>query len=251
MLYIESVAKSFMHQGEDRQVLRNISFEVEEGEFLCIVGPSGSGKTTLLRMIGGFEKVSQGRIIIEDEEITGPGIDRVMVFQGLDQLFAWKTVAANVEYPLKVNRVGAGERRARSAKYLDLVGLSDFADYYPHQLSGGMKQRAALARALALHPKVLLMDEPFGSLDAQTRSGLQEELSLLWQQLRTTILFVTHDIEEALLLADRLLVINHTGEMSPIMTNPLPRPRYPGMPDLAGLREQIYSELGGKPRASS
>lgn len=251
MLHIESVAKSFIHQGVDRQVLRNISFEVEEGEFLCIVGPSGSGKTTLLRMIGGFEKVSQGRIIIGDEEIIGPGIDRVMVFQGLDQLFAWKTVAANVEYPLKVNRVGAGERRTRSAKYLDLVGLSDFADYYPHQLSGGMKQRAALARALALHPKVLLMDEPFASLDAQTRSGLQEELSLLWQQLRTTILFVTHDIEEALILGDRLLVINHTGEMSPIMTNTLPRPRYPGMPDLAGLREQIYSELGGKSRTSS
>lgn len=248
MLQIDGVNKSFIHQGESHQVLHDISFQAEEGEFLCLVGPSGSGKTTLLRMIGGFETISSGRISIKGEMIKGPGIDRVMVFQGLDQLFSWKTVAANVEYPLKVNRISSRERSQRLRKYLDMVGLLKFADYYPYQLSGGMKQRVALARALALEPRVLLMDEPFASLDAQTRSGLQEELARLWQQLKTTILFVTHDIEEAIILADRILLISHEGYMQLIINNPLSRPRTLGMPGLAPLREQIYQNLSGKPR---
>lgn len=248
MLKLEGVSKSFFQQGTRKNVLQEISFRVQEGEFLCIVGPSGSGKTTLLRMIGGFEKATAGRIAIHGQEVTGPGTDRITVFQGLDQLFGWKTVFANVEYPLKVNGVPQEERRRRVKAYLEMVGLYSFSPYYPHQLSGGMKQRAAIARALALEPRMLLMDEPFASLDAQTRRGLQEELIRLWQNLHTTILFVTHDIEEALILGDRILVLNHRGHMGPLLTNSLPRPRTPGMAGRAELGEQIYRELGREAR---
>ncbi|HRW13431.1 MAG TPA: ATP-binding cassette domain-containing protein, partial [Syntrophomonas sp.] len=172
MLQLEQVNKRFLHNGEAVQVLQDISFTVPPGDFFCLLGPSGCGKTTLLRCIGGFEPISSGSIKLNNHSITAPGIDRIMVFQGFDQLFAWKTVAANIEYPLKINGLDRAQRKDRVRQYLSLVGLSDYARYYPHQLSGGMKQRTAIARALALEPRLLLMDEPFGNLDALTRHNM-------------------------------------------------------------------------------
>ncbi|MGR6835326.1 ABC transporter ATP-binding protein [Syntrophomonas erecta] len=250
MLELVRVDKSFNSHGMDQQVLNDINLNVPAGDFLCILGPSGSGKTTLLRCIGGYEKITGGSIYVKGKEITSPGIDRIMVFQGFEQLFSWKTVAGNIEYPLKINKVRKEDRIKSVAYYLEMVGLTDFAHYYPHQLSGGMKQRTALARALALEPQVLLMDEPFASLDAQTRNILQHELIKLWKKTGSTILFVTHDIEEAILLSERILVISKEGRIIRIIDNNLQRPRKPSMMGFAALWDEVYQYLGNVPRRS-
>lgn len=244
MLQLDNVNKSFLHNGEPVQVLHDINFAVPPGDFFCLLGPSGCGKTTLLRCIGGFESISSGSIRLNNLDIAAPGIDRVMVFQGFDQLFAWKTVAANIEYPLKINRLERGQRKDRVNHYLSLVGLRDYARYYPYQLSGGMKQRTAIARALALEPRLLLMDEPFGNLDALTRHNMQQELLRIKEKLATTILFVTHDIDEALVLGDRILIMSKKGQVKSIFDNPLAKPRQPRMKGFAGMWGEIYDLLG-------
>jgi NitT/TauT family transport system ATP-binding protein len=186
--------------------LEDVSLQVRPREFLALLGPSGCGKSTLLYLIGGFLPIETGRILIEDAPVAGPGPDRGIVFQHF-ALFPWKTVRANVLYGLEKMGLARAEREKRAQGFIDLVGLSGFEDSYPSALSGGMKQRAAIARTLAIDPKILLMDEPFGALDAQTRHLMQTELLGLWRRSPKTVIFVTHDVQEAVYLADRVAVM--------------------------------------------
>ncbi|HMK80551.1 MAG TPA: ABC transporter ATP-binding protein [Xanthobacteraceae bacterium] len=187
--------------------LEDISLQVRDREFLALLGPSGCGKSTLLYLIGGFLPVEQGRITLDGKPITAPGPDRGIVFQHF-ALFPWKTVRSNVLYGLERMGLPRAEREKRAQSFIDLVGLTGFEDSYPAQLSGGMKQRTAIARTLAFDPKILLMDEPFGALDAQTRHLMQTELLGIWQRARKTVVFVTHDVQEAVYLADRVAVMS-------------------------------------------
>ncbi|MCI2106386.1 MAG: ABC transporter ATP-binding protein [Intestinimonas sp.] len=191
----------------DVTALRDISLSIGEAEFVVMVGPSGCGKSTLLNIIGGLETATSGSVTIEGREVTGPGADRGMVFQGYS-LFPWLTVRKNVEFGLKMQGVDAGTRAKAAQEYLRLVGLEGFENALPNQLSGGMKQRVAIARTLAARPEVLLMDEPFGALDAQTRVVMQELLARVSRETKNTILFITHDIDEAILLANRIYVMS-------------------------------------------
>ncbi len=187
--------------------LDNVSLSVSDREFVALLGPSGCGKSTLLYLIGGFMPIEAGTISVEDRPVTGPGPDRGIVFQHF-ALFPWKTVIQNVLYGLEKQGMAREARMQRAREYIDLVGLSGFEDSYPSQLSGGMKQRAAIARTLAIDPNILLMDEPFGALDAQTRSLMQAELLRIWQATRKTVIFVTHDVQEAVFLAERIAVMS-------------------------------------------
>lgn len=187
--------------------LDNVSLEVRDRQFVALLGPSGCGKSTLLYLVGGFLPVEHGAIRVEGKPVAGPGPDRGIVFQHF-ALFPWKTVIQNVLYGLEKQGMGRQERLRRAAEFIDLVGLTGFEDSYPSQLSGGMKQRAAIARTLAVDPHILLMDEPFGALDAQTRSLMQGELLSLWQRSRKTVIFVTHDVHEAVFLAERIAVMS-------------------------------------------
>ncbi|HHU69213.1 MAG TPA: ABC transporter ATP-binding protein [Thermoanaerobacterales bacterium] len=207
----------------------------------------GCGKTTLLRCIAGLEPVSKGLININGTEIKAPGTDRMMVFQDFNQLFPWLNVRNNIIFPLKVAGRGQNdkERKQLADYYLELVGMNDYINLYPYQLSGGMKQRTAIARALALNPKVLLMDEPFGSLDAVTRTDLQEELLKIWEETKVTIIFVTHNIEEALLLTNRIIVMK-SGRIEKIMQNSIPRPRHYNMREFICMWEELRELLTGK-----
>ncbi|MGH7031705.1 MAG: ABC transporter ATP-binding protein [Stellaceae bacterium] len=193
--------------GRPVMALDNVSLEVGDREFVALLGPSGCGKSTLLYLVGGFLPVEQGLIRVAGQPVAGPGPDRGIVFQHF-ALFPWKTVLQNVLYGLEKQRVPREERTRRAREYIDLVGLAGFEDSYPSQLSGGMKQRAAIARTLAIDPRILLMDEPFGALDAQTRSLMQAELLRIWQRSRKTVIFVTHDVQEAVFLAERIAVMS-------------------------------------------
>jgi NitT/TauT family transport system ATP-binding protein len=186
--------------------LDDVTLDIEAGEFVCLVGPSGSGKTTLLDLLAGLSTPSSGEIIVDGRPVTGPGLDRAVVFQQY-ALFPWRTAQANVEFGLEALGLRRAQRRARAREYLALVGLSGFSDRYPHELSGGMKQRVAIARSLAYEPGVLLMDEPFAALDAQTREQLQDELRRIWAATGKTIVFITHGIEEAIYLGQRVAVL--------------------------------------------
>ena len=194
-------------RGRDVLALEDVSLDIAPREFTALLGPSGCGKSTLLYLIGGFLPVEKGAICIEGAPVAGPGPDRGIVFQHF-ALFPWKTVRANVRYGLDKLGLAREERDRRAQMYIDLVGLKGFEDSYPSQLSGGMKQRAALARTLAVDPKMLLMDEPFGALDAQTRSLMQAELYAIWERTPKTVLFVTHDVQEAVRLAQRVVVMS-------------------------------------------
>ena len=191
-----------------RQVLalENVSLQVREREFLALLGPSGCGKSTLLYLIGGFFPIETGQILVDGKPVAGPGPDRGIVFQNF-ALFPWKTVRKNVLYGLERQALPRAERETRAQAFIDLVGLTGFEESYPSQLSGGMKQRAAIARTLAFDPRMLLMDEPFGALDAQTRSLMQSELLAIWERTRKTVIFVTHDVHEAVYLAERVAVM--------------------------------------------
>ncbi|MBD1585477.1 ABC transporter ATP-binding protein [Pseudomonas typographi] len=192
-----------------------VGFEVDPGDRFVLLGPSGCGKSSLLKAVAGFLEPSEGTIYLEGRPVVGPGPDRIVVFQEFDQLPPWKTVKQNVMFPLLASRtVGKAQAQARAMEYLAKVGLERFADAYPHQLSGGMKARVAIARALAMQPKILLMDEPFAALDALTRRKMQEELLALWQEVKFTLLFVTHSIEEALVVGNRILLLSpHPGRV--------------------------------------
>lgn len=224
-LVISGVTKDFIIRNKAVNALQEINLTVKHHEFVSILGTSGCGKSTLLRIIGGLEKPTTGKVLMEGREIKGPGADRGMVFQAYT-LFPWLTVSQNIEFGLKERGVAAAERKRITQKYIEVVGLKKFENAYPKALSGGMKQRVAIARALANDPEVLLLDEPFGALDMQTRGVMQELLLNVWQQSPKTIIMVTHDIDEAIFLADRVIVMTaHPGSVKEIINVDLPRPR--------------------------
>ncbi|MFM0004860.1 ABC transporter ATP-binding protein [Paraburkholderia dipogonis] len=204
---VRNVTKGFhLKRRGHFSVLEDVSFTVQAGEFITLVGPSGCGKTTLLDLIAGLAKPDRGQILVDGQAIEGPGLDRGIVFQQY-ALFPWKTALSNIEFGLEAKGVAKAERSGRARSFLELVGLGGFGDRYPHELSGGMKQRVAIARALSFEPAVLLMDEPFAALDAQTRESLQDELLRIWQRTGTTVVFITHSIDEAIYLGQRVLVM--------------------------------------------
>jgi NitT/TauT family transport system ATP-binding protein len=224
-LEVIGLRKSYARDGRTLEVLDLGRLSVADGEFVTVVGPSGCGKSTLLHILGGFIPAEAGAIRVHGREVVGPGPDRGMVFQEFS-LFPWRTVSGNVGWGLEVRGAPTAERRAVVDRYLELTGLSEFRDHLPGELSGGMKQRVALARVLAFDPEVLLMDEPFGSLDAQTRETMQEELIRIWERTGKTIFFVTHDIDEAVYLGDRVLVLSaRPARVREEVAVALPRPR--------------------------
>lgn len=246
ILEIKNLSKSFGKASSKSLILKDINFSVNKGEFLCIVGPSGCGKSTLLRQIGSFDAADSGHILLNNKWVTKPQLNRIMVFQDFNQLFPWKTVMENIIFPLKTNNLIKNKKELleMGEKYLSIVKLEKFSKYYPHQLSGGMKQRIAIARALAINPHILLMDEPFGSLDAQTRSELQDMLLNIWQETNITVIFVTHDIQESILLSDRIVIMGkNPGHIKKIIDNPLPRPRSLENGELSSIYKNIYNEL--------
>lgn len=222
---VEGIGKRFEGTNGPVQALEGVTFDVADGEFVCIVGPSGCGKTTLFRIIAGLEPATTGRVVLDGDRVDGPSTDLGLVFQEY-HLFPWRTVAGNVGFGLERDGVATTERERRVRELLELVGLDGFADTYPRDLSGGMKQRVALARALAVDPGLLLMDEPFGAVDAQTKKLLQDELLDIWRETGKTILFVTHDVEEAVKLADRVVVMaKEPGRIREVIDVDVERPR--------------------------
>ncbi len=245
-LEVAGVRKTFRRDDKTVVAIEQFDLSVEEGEFVSIVGPSGCGKSTFLHIFGGFETCDAGEIRIDGKPVSGPGPDRGMLFQEF-ALFPWRSVIGNVGWALEVMGVPKARLSETAERYLKLVGLLPFRDHYPGELSGGMKQRVALARVLAFEPRVLLMDEPFGALDAQTRELMQEELNAIWQQTRRTVLFVTHDIEEAVYLSDRVMVFTaRPGKLKKELKIDLPRPRgieVKKSPEFMHYRNQIWDLL--------
>nr|WP_240495795.1 ABC transporter ATP-binding protein [Thermoanaerobacterium sp. PSU-2] len=242
-LVIENISKSFMLDLKTNIVLDNVNLLINKGEFICIIGPSGCGKSTLLNIIAGLESASCGRIILNGSVVKDAGIDRAVMFQE-PALFPWLTVIDNVEFGMKMAGIKKEERKRRAMKYLKMVHLTKFKDSYIHQLSGGMMQRVALARALAIDSQVLLMDEPFSALDSQTRDILQLELQRIWMDTKKTIVFVTHNIEEAVVLADRVVVMStNPGRVKKEFKIELSRPRKPESPDVNYYVREIMDEL--------
>ena len=236
---IEEVRKTFSTGGAEVVALDGIDLEVAAGEFVCLLGPSGCGKSTLLNAVAGFSPPTSGRIRVAGQPVAGPGPDRAMVFQEY-ALFPWMTVAENVAFGLEVKGSPAPEIRATVDTWLEKLGLSDFRDRFPKDLSGGMRQRVAIARVLAIDPPVLLMDEPFGALDALTRRNLQEELLRIWSGSGKTVLFVTHGIEESVFLADRVVVMTYRpGAVKEIVPVTLSRPRDPHSADFSTLERRV------------
>jgi NitT/TauT family transport system ATP-binding protein len=228
ILEVKNLGKTYPSPQGETVALKNINFKTHRREFVCVIGPSGCGKSTLIRILAGLESHNSGEVLLDGKPVTGPGPDRGMVFQGYT-LFPWLTVKKNVMFGLEMNNRGKLESESEALQWIDLVGLGKFADAYPHQLSGGMKQRVAIARALANQPRILLMDEPFGALDAQTRCKMQTHLLEIWKNIDITILFITHDLDEAIFLADRILVLKaHPGEVQELIEVPVPRPRNTG-----------------------
>jgi ABC-type nitrate/sulfonate/bicarbonate transport system ATPase subunit len=256
---LRNVSRTFHSpKGEKIEALHDINFEVEDafspagrdiGEFRVLLGPSGCGKSTLLRMVAGLDHPDSGEILVNGQPVTGPGKDRGMVFQKYTS-FPWLTVANNVGYGLKINGVAEAERKETVAKLLKAVGLTEFADVYPETLSGGMQQRVAIARTLALRPSVILMDEPFGALDAQTRSEMQQLLLQIWDETACTILFVTHDVEEAIYLADRIFIMSsHPGTIVEDVQVPFDRPRDLALKEKSEFHDLQHYVLGSLKRA--
>ena len=225
ILEVRELGKRFDTPQGECTALDGISFKTHRREFVCVIGPSGCGKSTLIRILAGLERQTSGSVLLDGKPVQGPGADRGMVFQGYT-LFPWLTVKKNVMFGLKMNGRGNLHAEREALQWLDLVGLTKFANAYPHQLSGGMKQRVAIARALANRPRILLMDEPFGALDAQTRAKMQTHLLDIWRNIDVTVLFITHDLDEAIFLADRILVLKaNPGEVQELIEVPVPRPR--------------------------
>jgi NitT/TauT family transport system ATP-binding protein len=234
VLEVQGLGRRFSSDQGEVDALREISFRAHRREFLCLVGPSGCGKSTLIRILAGLDDPSSGVMLLDGKPVSGPGPDRGMVFQGYT-LFPWRTVLQNVMFGPELRGLSRSSAESEAREWVEIVGLTRFLHAYPHQLSGGMKQRVAIARALANRPRILLMDEPFAALDAQTRAQMQSYLMQLWKQIDITIVFVTHDLEEAVYLADRVIVLGaHPGMVREIIEVPVPRPR---------SREQLTSPV--------
>jgi len=249
-LELKNINKSFKTEKGRKKALKEINLQIKENEFLTILGPSGCGKSTLLKLIAAFIKADSGQISKNGRQLKQAGLDRIMLFQDFEQLFPWQKVIDNVIFAVRAAarnknlRLSKKQIRERAEKYLSEVGLLDYQNYYPHQLSGGMKQRAALARTLAAEGKIMLMDEPFGSVDSQTRQELQQLLVQLWQEEERTIIFVTHDIREAVFLSERIVLMkNEPGEISAVETNRLAYPRSRSSRDFNQLFEQLQAQL--------
>jgi NitT/TauT family transport system ATP-binding protein len=246
-----NISKVFGQAPNKLVALDGLSLKVEDGEFLCILGPSGCGKSTLLFMAAGLEPKTSGTIIVNGAPVTRPGADRGMLFQQF-ALYPWLSARKNAEFGLALQGVPAEERWRRAKRWLDLMGLTTFADSYPHQLSGGMQQRVAIARLLVNDPDIMLMDEPFAALDAQTRTVLGEELVRVWQEARRTVLFVTHSIDESIMLADRLIIMTpRPGRIKADMAIDLRRPRDPTSDEFNKIRRTVNDLLRHDVRAAS
>jgi len=240
---VKSISKRFLTKHKETYALERVNMEIKTGEFVCIIGPSGCGKSSLLNIIAGLENASEGKIFLNDQEVKGPGPDRAMMFQE-SALFPWLRVIDNVEFGMKMTGVAKEIRREKALKYLKMVHLTKFQNSLIHELSGGMKQRVALARALTLDSEVLLMDEPFAALDSQTKNILQNELQRIWLETKKTIIFVTHNVEEAVLLADRVVVMAaNPGRIKAEFNIQLFRPRQVEDPDLAYTVAKIMKEV--------
>jgi NitT/TauT family transport system ATP-binding protein len=242
ILSVQDLKKSFVSNGTERVVFDHLSFDVHRREFITIIGPSGCGKSTFIRIAAGLDESSGGAILLSGLPVTGPGPDRGMVFQGYT-LFPWLSVKRNVMFGLQMKGRSDMEAESLARQWIAMVGLEKFEDSYPHELSGGMKQRVAIARALANEPRVLIMDEPFGALDSQTRAKMQAHLIEIWKKVDITILFITHDLDEAILLSDRVLVLGvNPGGMVEFIENPVPRPRSPKQitsPEFIALKARL------------
>jgi sulfonate transport system ATP-binding protein len=242
-LEIRALTKSFPINGSRRPVLRRVDLDIDEGEFVAIVGESGSGKTTLLRIIAGLESADSGSVVVAGRQVDGVGSERGMVFQE-PRLLPWLTVRDNIGIGLELRKLARLEIEEVTDRLLDLVGLREFAAAYPSQLSGGMAQRVGIARALAIRPQILLLDEPLGALDAMTRMRMQRELESLWQEHRITMIMVTHDIEEAVYLADKVVVMANGGAgIRRTLPVPLSRPRDRSSSEFVALREALLQEF--------
>lgn len=243
ILKLIGVEKKYDDEMGQTTVLNDINLELYDRDFLCILGPSGCGKSTLIRCIAGFESYT-GQLQMNGKEIQGPGTDRIMVFQDFNQLFPWKTVKYNIAYPLKVGGMkDKAERDKKAEEYLDKVNLLSYKDYYPHQLSGGMKQRVAIAKGLALGSKIILMDEPFASLDAMTRNKMQAELVHIKEKEKITVIFITHNIQEAITLGNRILIMSKNGTIKEEMNNPIKKPVTPASEGYGKLWEYLSGSL--------
>ena len=242
ILSVQDLKKSFVTNGTERVVFDHLSFDVHRREFITIIGPSGCGKSTFIRIAAGLDESSGGAILLSGVPVTGPGPDRGMVFQGYT-LFPWLSVKRNVMFGLQMKGCSDIEAESSARQWIAMVGLEKFEDSYPHELSGGMKQRVAIARALANEPRVLIMDEPFGALDSQTRAKMQAHLIEIWKKVDITILFITHDLDEAILLSDRVLVLGvNPGGLVEFIENPVPRPRSPKQitsPEFIALKARL------------
>ena len=243
ILEIKNLKKYFDDQEAPKTVLEDFSLSLKSHEFLTVLGPSGCGKTTLLRCIAGFEQY-EGQILVNGELKDRPGTDRIMVFQDFNQLFPWKTVEKNIQFPLKLKGIkDKAELQSITAEVLSKVGLEGTEKYYPRQLSGGMKQRVAIAKAIALKPRIILMDEPFAALDAITRNNLQAELKEIYNSEDITVIFITHNIQEAIVLGSRVMVLQEKGMIVEDMINPLKKPVSPSSPGYGELWEKLRKAL--------
>ena len=240
---IENIHKKFFSKSKVTHTLSDINLDFKKGEFICLLGPSGCGKSTLLNIVAGLETPTDGKVYLNNEPIKGVGVDRAVMFQE-SALFPWLKVRENVEFGMKVAGVSKEERKEKALKYLKMVHLTKFEDSYVHELSGGMRQRVALARALTLDSEVLLMDEPFSALDSQTKSILQTELQKIWWETKKTIIFVTHNVEEAVFLADRIIVMSaNPGKVKKVFNIEVGRPRKVDSMDLAYISSEVMEVL--------
>jgi NitT/TauT family transport system ATP-binding protein len=244
---VRRITQEYDTGGRRITALRDVSFTVGPSEFVCVLGQSGCGKTTLLNLLAGFLVPTQGEILVGGKAVSGKGGDRGIVFQDFAQLFPWRTAQRNVEFGLEMRNVPTAERRETALRYLRLVKLEPFASAYPHQLSGGMQQRVAIARALAYDPSVLLMDEPFAALDAMTREEMQRLLVEVWQKTRKTVVYITHNVAEAVYLADRIVVLTpHPGTVKTELKVALPRMRDPLLVEFLEYQREVIAQLTGQ-----
>ena len=242
-IHLDNISKVFKRDNKETVAFKDLTLDIKEGELISIVGPSGCGKTTILRLIAGLEELTSGEIRIGDRVCTEPGPDRGMVFQDF-ALFPWRSVRKNVEFGLEIAGVSKKERRERAEKYIEMVGLENFADSRVHELSGGMKQRVGIARSLVNSPDVILMDEPFGALDAQTRNIMQAGLLRILDKTDKTIVFITHSVDEAVFLSDRIVILSkRPATIKEIIEIPWPRPRDRACAEFTALRKRILEEL--------